>query len=201
MSEHQFGFDTLLQEAAQENIARQFDRETAHLPGDWDDALAYHRQQIADHHRAMLEADFEAAHAIQEEARLLAQKLNGGMTDILAHENAPGCKLDRAARAAEGDMPLWGQSGAFEVNAAGMAARVEMVGLFGIGTRAMAYSGFSVRAVYEDRPFLSATGYRSFLCASVPPEPGMTPACFAARVIEAYVRDDLRGKLLSIDRA
>jgi hypothetical protein len=132
---------------------------------------------------------------------MLAQKLNGGMTDILADENAPGCKGDRAARAAEGAMPLWGQSGAFEINAAGMTARVEMAGLFGIGTRAMTYLGFSVRVVHEDRPFLSKTGYRSFLGASVSPEPGMTPACFAVRVIEAYVRDNLRGKLMSIDRA
>ncbi len=74
----QLGFDALLLDAATDNAARQFDQATAHLPEGWADALAFHRQQIADHHVAMLANDFDAALAIRNDAYLLARKLNGG---------------------------------------------------------------------------------------------------------------------------
>lgn len=44
MSKHseQLGFDALLETAAQDNAARAFEVETAHLPSDWEEAVAYH---------------------------------------------------------------------------------------------------------------------------------------------------------------
>lgn len=195
----QLGFDALLLDAAADNAARLFEQETAHLPEGWADALAFHRQQIADHHVAMLANDFETAMAIRNDAYLLERKLDGGKGGILAGEDAPGCKLDAQAQAAEGDVPLWGQSGCFEVEAAGMTARVEMGGMFGIGATAMTYLGFSLRAVDIEKPFLSETGYRSFLGLSVTPEEGMTTDAFVRRVMELHVRTELRGKLLRID--
>ena len=195
----QLGFDALLLDADKDNAARAFDRETAHLPSDWETALTYHRNQITDHHVSMLNNDFDAAMAIRNDAYLLATKLNGGKIGIIAGDDAPGCKLDAQARAADGQIPLWGQSGAFEITAAGLTARVEMGGMFGIGATAMPYLGFSVCAVDKQKPFLSATGYRSFLGASVPPEIGMTTGRFVQRVIETYVGQELRGKLAQID--
>ena len=195
----QLGFDALLRDADKDNVEPVFDRETAHLPSDWEAALAYHRNQIADHHTAMLDNDFDAAMAIRKDAYLLALKLNGGKPGILASDDAPGCKLDAQARAEDGDSPLWGQSGTFEVIAAGLTARVEMGGMFGIGATAMPYLGFSVRAVGNQRRFLSTTGYRSFLGVSVPPEIGMTTGRFVQRVIEAHVERELRGRLVRID--
>ncbi|WP_299825346.1 hypothetical protein [uncultured Roseobacter sp.] len=199
MNGDQLGFDALLQDADTDNATRVFDRETAHLPGTWAEALTCHRQQIADHHAAMLANEFETAMHIRQEAYLLASKLNGGRHGILAGKDAPGCKLDAAASAAKGELPLWGQSGSFVVDTAGLTARVEMGGMFGIGATAMTYLGFSVRAADSDQPFLSATGYRSFLGVSIPPEQGMTPEGFVQRVIEIHVEKELNDRLLRID--
>ena len=95
MSTHpdQLGFDALLQDAVADNQTRIFERETAHLPDEWAEALDHHRTQIADHHAAMLANDFEAALTMRKDAHLLAQKLNGGSFGILAGEDAPGCRL------------------------------------------------------------------------------------------------------------
>lgn len=71
--------------------------------------------------------------------------------------------------------------------------------MFGIGATAMPYLGFSLRAVDPNKPFLSPTGYRSFLGTSVPPESGMTPEVFVQRVIKAHVATELRGKLVPIN--
>ena len=195
----QLGFDILLQDADANNAARVFDRETAHLPDTWAAALDCHRQQIEDHHAAMLETDFDAAITVRKDAHLLAAKLNDGRQGILAGETAPGCRLAREAAAAPGSVPLWGQDGTFITEAAGMALKVEMGGMFGIGATALPYLGFSTRAVDSSKPFLSSTGYRSFLGCSVEPEMGMTPEGFAQRIIEAHVEQDLRGKLVRID--
>lgn len=105
----QLGFDALLQDAAQNNAAREFDRETAHLPDSWAEAVDCHRHQISDHHAAMLSNDSEAAFAIRKDAHLLAAKLNGGRHGILADDDAPGCRLARAAAATPGSIPLWGR--------------------------------------------------------------------------------------------
>ena len=201
MSSHpdQLGFDALLQDAAEDNATRAFNRETAHLPSEWAAARDYHRNQITDHHAAMLANDFDAVHVIRNEAHLLAAKLNGGRHGILAGGDAPGCKLDAQAAAPEGQIPFWGQAGCFDINAAGLTARVDMGGMFGIGATAMPYLGFSVRAVDTETPFLSETGYRSFLGVTVPSEKGMTVDVFVRRVIEAHVQQELKGKLLRID--
>lgn len=196
----QLGFDALLNDATADNAARTFDRETSHLPGTWPEALAYHREQIADHHAAMLANDFDAAMAIRKEAHLLARKLNGGDPGVLASDDAPGCKLDAECAAPDGGIPLWGQSGVFVIEAAGITARVDMGGMFGIGATAISYLGFSVSAVDENKPFLSTTGYRSFLGCSVAPEPGMTTDIFVTCILNAFVGHDLRGKLVSVNR-
>lgn len=195
----QLGFDVLLQDADAENVARAFALETAHLPGDWTEALEYHRKQITAHHAAMLASDFETALAIRRQAHLLARKLNDGQAGILAGDDAPGCQLDKQASAADGTIPLWGQSGQFDITAAGLSARVEMKGMFGIGSTSMPYLGFALRALDSSEPFLSNSGYRSFLGASVPPEVGMATDGFVRRVITAFVEQELRGKLVRID--
>ncbi|MCL6286212.1 hypothetical protein M3P21_22225 [Ruegeria sp. 2012CJ41-6] len=200
MSKHpeQLGFDALLETAAQDNTARVFEQETSHLPSDWTEAIAFHRRQIERHNDAMLANDFDAAMAIRNDAYLLARKLNGGAPGILAGEDAPGCVLARKVAAKDGYVPLWGQDGVFAVRAAGMAFNVEMNGMFGIGATAMPYLGFSVRAVDCTKPFLSETGYRSFLGVSVEPVLDMTVAGFVCRVVELHVANELKGKLLSV---
>ena len=201
MTQHpeQMGFDALLKDTDAQNAAQAFAKETAHFPNNWAEALAFHKAQIVEHHAAMLANAFDAAIHIRKDAHLLAAKLNGGTIGILAGKDAPGCKLDAAARAEAGKPPLWGQSGMFDIHAAGLHARVDMGGMFGIGATATPFLGFSVLSIDRSKSFLSETGYRSFLGCTVPPETGMTPADFVRRVIEAYVATELGGQLMRIN--
>ncbi|MDX8353992.1 hypothetical protein [Cognatiyoonia sp. IB215182] len=199
MSSEQLGFADMLHNAARDNAARAFDKETTHLPGTWAEALDYHNQQIANHHAAMLNSDLDLAIDIRKEAHLLAKKLNNGNPGILAGNDAPGCKLDRQAAAQDGLIPMWGQSGTFAIEAAGMQVRVTMGGMFGIGATAMPYLGFAARAVDRTKPFLSATGYRSFLGCTVPPVPGLMVDGLVRRILRAHVTHDLGGRLVPID--
>jgi hypothetical protein len=56
-----------------------------------------------------------------------------------------------------------------------------------------------VRAVEFNRPFLSTTGYRSFLGVQGDPVPGLSPDEFTRRVIESYIANDLKGRLVPIE--
>lgn len=194
----QLGFDALLQDAEQANITRLQERESAHLPGMMPGAVPFFRALIARHHDAMLAGDGEAVRHLRDEAHLLAEKLNNFEPGILADENAPGIVLDHLTRAPDGAVPLWGQSGFFEVTCNGMRVAIDMDGIFGIGASHMAWLGFAAHAADLDKPFLSETGYRSFLGCGGALQPGFTPATFAAEIIAAYVRHELKGRLVAI---
>ncbi len=60
-------------------------------------------------------------------------------------------------------------------------------------------SGFSAHALEWDKPFLSETGYRSFLGIHADPAPDMTPEDFAAEILAAYVAKELKGKLVAVE--
>ena len=198
-STQQLGFDELLQVAAQDNAARRLDRQTTHLPGGMDEAIPFFRSLIAEHHAAMLAVDVEQVMRLREEAHLLAVKLNGGNAGICAHPDAPAYVLAQATQAEPGSVPLWGQTAVFEVAVAGAAVRIEMDGLFGIGGSSCFWLGFSAHAVDWQRPFISETGYRSFLGVCGDPVPGLTPAAYVEQCILAHVRRELRGRLLAIE--
>jgi len=195
----QLGFDALLRGAEADNRARRIERETAHLPGAMAEALPYFRVLLRQHHAAMLAGNIDETMRLREEARKLALKLNGGEPGILAGPEAPGCVLDRETAAAAGEVPLWGQSGSFLIECDGMQVRIEIDGLFGIGARCGYWPGFSAHAVAHDRPFLSETGYRSFLGIHAEAEAGVLPGEFARRVIAAHVRRALKGRLVPIE--
>lgn len=195
----QLGFNAMLADAETENRERVFKRETAHLPGSLEEAIPYYRGLIEANHAAMLAADEGETRRLHERARQLAWKLNGGDSGILAHDDAAGYVLARETAAAQGAVPLWGQTGGFIVETAGMSVRIEIEGMFGIGSGWGFWPGFAAHAVDRAKPFLSETGYRSFLGIHADPHPGMTPDSFAAMVIETYVERELHGKLLRID--
>ncbi|RED25560.1 hypothetical protein BJ123_13128 [Rhodopseudomonas thermotolerans] len=194
----QLGFDALLSSADQINANRQVERESAHLPGAMEEALPFYRALIERHHAAMLAGDAAAVLECHREAHRLAEKLNGYEPGIIADEDAPGCVLDRETRAPDGAVPLWGQSGSFEITVGTMRARIRIDGLFGIASGYFVWPGFDARVVDLDQPFISETGYRSFLGISGALEPGHTPDSFAAAVVEAHVRRELKGCLLTI---
>lgn len=194
----QLGFDTLLRDADAYNQERTFKRETAHLPCTWDKALPFYRTLLRQHHAAVLAGDEHRTMALREEAHRLARVLNGGDNGILAHEDAPGYVLARKTAAALGRVPLWGQSGAFEVMVQTMKARIEMRGIFEVDASTCFWPGFSVHAVEGARPFLSPTGYRSFLGISADPVPGLSPDRFVQRALEHYIARELGGALVAI---
>jgi len=194
----QLGFDSLLSASDADNEKRRQERELAHLPGNMEEALPFYRALIDRHHAAMLAGDSVAVQRIRDEADGLALKLNDYEPGILASEDAPGCVLERLTRAPDGAVPLWGQTGTFVIERPGMRVRIEIEGLFGIGSGAMSWLGFSAHAVDWDKPFLSETGYRSFLGVGGALVPGHTVESFCAGIIEAHVMRELKGRLRKI---
>ena len=197
MSREQLGFDALLQTAAADNEQRRQERACAHLPGTMDKAVPFFRSLIDQHHAAMLAGDAAEVERVREEVHQLAVKLNNYEAGIIADDDAPGCVLDRLTTAPEGTVPLWGQSGSFVIECADMRVRIEMDGLFGIAWRS-SWLGLAAHAVDWEKPFISETGYRSFLGCGGVLAPGFTPEYFAAGIIAAHLRSDLKGKLRSI---
>lgn len=196
----QLGFDTLLQAAETDNRVRRIERETAHLPGTMAEALAFYRLLLRQHHAAMLAANVDETMRLREEARRLALKLNGGEPGILAGPEAPGCVLERESAAEPGRVPRWGQTGAFLITLGGMQVAIELNGIFGIGSSVGFWPGFAAHAVDLDKPFLSSTGYRSFLGIHADPQAELTPDEFAAKVVGGYIARELGGKLVTIDQ-
>lgn len=194
----QLGFDSLLGAADKENEARRQERAHGHLPASMDEALPFYRALIEQHHAAMLAGDSASVQRIRDEAHALALKLNNYEPGILADDDAPGCVLDRMTRAEDNAVPLWGQCGTFVLVRGAIRVRIELDGMLGIGAGFMSWPGFSAHAVDWDKPFLSETGYRSFLGVGGALEPGHTPDSFCAAIIEAHVARALKGKLRMI---
>jgi hypothetical protein len=196
-SADQLGFDDLLMRSDADNRKRTEREAHAHLPGTMDEALPYFRALLGRHHAAMVVGDLDAVNRLRGDAHDLAYKLNNYEPGILADENAPGYLLARLTQAEAGQVPLWGQTGSFEMVHKGMRVRIEMQGLLGICSSA-AWLGFAAHAVEKNKPFLSETGYRSFLGVGGTLRPGYTPDIFSAAIIEAYVARELKGKLRRI---
>lgn len=194
----QLGFDSLLIASDADNDRKRQEKECAHLPGTMEEALPFYRNLIERHHAAMLAGDSVAVQRIRGEAHDLALKLNDYKPGIIADDDAPGCVLERMTRAEDGTVPLWGQSGSFVLVHGAMRVRIELEGMFGITSSFMPWPGFSAHAIEWDKPFLSETGYRSFLGVGGQLEPGYTPERFCAEIIEAYVMRELKGKLRMI---
>src|ERR1035438_5525071 len=147
-----FGFDEMLRE-----------QEAAHLPSTMEESIAVYRAMVEKHHAAMVAGDEAGALEIRKEANLLAHKLDPENNGILAGPEAPGCFLANATAAPSGTVPMWGQEGDFTVTVGSIPVRVTMDGMFGICASMNVWPGFAAHAVEYDKPFLSETGYRSFL--------------------------------------
>ena len=196
----QFGFDALLLDAEQANHARKMEQKYAHLPSTMADAVPFLWELLDEHHAAMLAGRLDEVMFCREEARRLAVKLNGGKAGILADEASPGCVLARETSAAPETVPAWGQKGSFIVTVAGMRVRIEIEGVFGLFAAWSFWPSFSAHAIDPGRPFISETGYRSFLSVPLAPLPGLLPDTFAAEVIEAHIRQEMKGKLVAVTR-
>lgn len=157
--------------------------------------LERYRGMIERHHAAMLAGDERTAMTLRKDAHDLAVSMNGGTSlGILGDHDAPGCMLERETAAEAGSVPLWGQLGDFVIDVDGMRVRIEQDGIFGIGSSCGFWLGFAAHAVDLDKPFLSETGYRSFIGLYAAAAAGMTPDTAAAEIIRAYVASMGKGK-------
>nr|WP_281719908.1 hypothetical protein [Nitrosomonas nitrosa] len=196
VSQQQLGFDGLLTVADADNRNHKLERETAHLPGTMEEGLPFFRTLLEKHHAAMLAGDAEQVLSLRDEADMLALKLNDFESGILAGPEAAGCRLESETAADPGSVPIWGQEGEFTVCIGSMRVRIELDGVFGIASGVSFWPGFSAHAVDWDRPFLSETGYRSFLGIRWPVEEGLMPDAFIGKVLSHYIAHDLKGKLV-----
>jgi hypothetical protein len=194
----QLGFNSLLAEADTANTTQKLVRELLHLPGSMDEGLPFFRALMERHHAAMLAGLESEAMELREEADRLATKLNGYEPGIIAGDDAPGCVLERLTRAEDGTVPLWGQTGSFEIVHGSMRVQIEMDGIYGVASNVFPWLGFAAHAVEWGKPFLSETGYRSFIGLRGGLQPGMTPDSFAREIIALHVTRELKGKLLAI---
>lgn len=161
------------------------------------DYIGQYRQLLERHHEFMLAGNENLAMSIRKEANRLAREMNGG-PGILASDDAAGEVLMRETAAPEGIVPLWGQQGNFIITVGEMRVRIEQDGLLDIGGGCGFWLGFSAHAVDWNKPFISDTGFRSFLGYLGEPAAGMTPDKVAEHFIRANIQSN-KGKLQRID--
>ncbi|MGF1620895.1 MAG: hypothetical protein ACFCUR_09795 [Rhodomicrobiaceae bacterium] len=160
-------FDDLLAGSDDDNRRHLEQKRLAHLPADLADGIPYCHILIERFDKAMRRADVDRARQTCEEAHDLAYKINGFKSGILAGPDSAGCVLDRETAVPAGALPLWGQSGAFDLPE--FNARVEFDGFFGVAAPA---PGFAVR-VYVTPLFVAADHDMDLV-------PAMDPARFFA---------------------
>ena len=194
----QLGFGDLLADADSANERAHKARAYASLPGTEAEALRFYRALIERHHAAMLAGDAETVMALRVEAHRLAEKLNNFEPGILADDDAPGSRLDRLTRAPEGAVPLWGQSGRFVIERDGLRIDIALDGIFGLTWSVYHWPGFGAYAVDWKKPFLTETGFRSFVAINARLIPGYAPDRFAREVIEGFIARENKGKLRPI---
>lgn len=74
---------------------------------------------------------------------------------------------------------------------------MELEGIFGLAANPI--PGFAAHAVDYSRPFLSETGYRSFLGYHFAPAAGTAPDAYAREIITDHISRALKGKLRTIE--
>jgi hypothetical protein len=196
--DNQLAFDALLNDAEQQHVDRQWEKAAGHLPATMEDALPFFRALLERHHAAMLAVDVEQVRRIRTEADLLAVKLNGRCRGYLATETSPGCVLRRETQSEDGTVPLWGQKGSFMLEFDTFSVRIETPGIFGGLHFDRFWLGFDAHAIDRDRPFISESGFRSFLSVGATTWPNITVDIFCRGIIDAHVRDVLKGNLVAI---
>lgn len=196
--DNQLAFDALLDDAEHQHADREWEKATGHLPATMEIATPFFRALLDQHHAAMLAADVDEVRRLRRDAMQLALKLNGRRPGYLADETSPGCVLRRETESPPGPVPLWGQKGSFILELEAFRAKIEVPGIFGGLHFDRFWLGFDAHAIDRDRPFLSETGFRSFLSVGAEVWPNITVDLFCRGIIDAHVRDVLKGKLVTI---
>lgn len=165
---------------------------TAHLPSTLEDAVPLVREIIARYNAAMLAGDQPAKTAARQERDDIGWKLTDlGLGDCFADV---GRQLNELCAAPQGEVPLWGQSGDFIIEALGCRIRIEWEGLYSITE-----IQFGAHAVDLDKPFISETGYRSVMTYEIDCTGGAPPVdALVHDLIEHHIASALKGRLVAI---
>jgi hypothetical protein len=175
----------------------EFDEKTAHMPSAIDEAIPFYRSIIDRYNTAILSGRPEVAATIEQEARDLAIRLNGGTPcGIKGDPQTAICSvLERSTSAPQKEVPLWGQTGDFTLEVCSCRIRIEFCGLYGI-----CIPQFSIHAIDYDRPFISETGFRSFMGYGFDCSVGaVSVESYVRTTIEEYIARDLKSRLVRIE--
>lgn len=165
------------------------------LPDTMEAAIPVYRGLIERYHAAVIAGDFTLAEKIEDEADDLAAHLNGDTRMGMGVQGGVCDQLAEATAAEKNAVPQWGQRGEFIIEAAGCRVRIEQHGMLDLG--GMGLPGFDANIVDLDKPFISETGYRSFIGGvfAVMMPAGATPDVAARFEIERdLMTDALSGK-------
>lgn len=129
---------------------------------------------------------------LADQIEALAVEMNGGSRFGMAAPGGGETRLADALRAPNGTLPLWGQPGEYTVELPDgertIPTKIETDGLFGIGDQ-----NFGCYAVDPDLPFISHTGFRSFMTPE-PPGPRASIVDWTLARIEQHLATDDKGK-------
>lgn len=79
-----------------------------------------------------------------------------------------------------------------------MHVRIELDGVFRIGTTALQFPGFAAHVVDRDAPFLSDTGFRSFLGFTMLLTPDLAVESYIREAIAHQIKTELKGRLVRV---
>jgi len=139
----------------------------ATLPDNEAGMIEQARQAIAAFDRAVMRGDSQAATQAADRYDAVTWRLNNGtFFGCRSSDVSAGSRVERACSKAPGEVPGWGQKGAFVVSVNGMRAIVET------HPHSLRYAQWlNFHAIDLERRFLSETGFRSHL---QPFTPGVT---------------------------
>jgi hypothetical protein len=166
-------------------------------PDAFDVAILVYRESLAAYTAAMLAADSAAAAEAQAAAKAAVMSC---VTGKFSYYNVlAGFEMDTDA--VSGEIPPWGHTGAFVLPyASNLRLHVKMHGFVNLGVGP--FRGFEVRAVDASRPFISSSGYRSFIGAGYPGlfVPDTSVEMYLRAVLAKFIATDLKGKLPRIEQ-
>lgn len=168
------GKDTLTRLRKHAEEKRVLDEKLAKLPDDFDALTDFYLDATKRYDEAERKADLAAAEAAFNDMDLAEMKANGGTHSGIATHESPAEKLRRAATRPAGEIPGWGESGAFLASHEGVTAIVKKDG-----------SSWSIYAVKFNDLFPSSTGYQSVLLDFARDYYGKTPR---GMTVEEYAK-------------
>ena len=155
------------------------------LPDTDEELIERCRELLVEYDATIRLADRGFADDIAAKIEQACIKLNGGEAfGMKCIPDGGMTRMGAALMAPYQSVPMWGQPGIFTIEAHGIPVRVGYSGLFGV-----THHGFDVTAIEWDKPFLSPTGYRSFLDTYWKHrlDPGKTPEDYVKTIVETFM--------------